>query len=556
MVALLCLGACVEDNSKEGNNNVNIVTLSIPQSRTIKFFEGTYTLDVSEFIEQTKAPDLSNLKFQWGWSNRSFVLANMSLEEGEIASTDSYVDLTMESIDTFSDFANYYRLRVYDELTGITYHADLSTKVVRPFEGSWMVLHEQGGTKVGAVEFLGTGEENVYTDVFQEYGLSPLTGNPAGLGVIPKMTYIEWPPVFNRSTDYQNLLFVMTDNVEETANYAQWASFTKTRKLADMVANPLLITSGALGEGAYLYGTFYGAVGYLGAIIGGQMYKSKYALRMYQSQPDESSMPGEYYISHGLKVSTMTLGYDRIGRRIVYCMDNTDGYATPIYSVTAWDESKENTTKIKSIKRVSNPENVLVDPIPEDREVVFFGSGPYSMNSTNALYVTSFALAVGVNGNSESYVYTLTDGNKMNATSNPAVLDYYTFDTPEGMDENSCFAATSQFTGFFYYSAGNKIYRYNFVTKNNTLIYEHAAGGAVIAMKFARDQEIYQRPEYESYEYTVMRSLGVAINNGSNGELVILELSEAGALLKSSDYLRPPKSEYAGFGKIKDIVFL
>lgn len=560
LIALLGMSSCVEDDGCGSRGDVNIVTLDIPVTKTVKFNEGTYTFDASEFITQTHAADLSNLKFEWGRSGISFVDANNNLEKGEVVSTESSIDIAMGSIDEFSDFANYYRLRILDELTNITYYADLKIMVLRPFEGSWAVLHRQGGTKVGAVEFLGEGETKTYTDLFGEYGVAPLTGSPVSLGILPRMDRIDLPPVYKRYENggqdtYNDIFFVITDNPDESANYAQWAGFAKTRRISDMVSNPSLIGSAELAAGAYIAGTT-SVSGKLGAVIGGRMYKAQYALRMYQSRSD---LTGDYFISCGLKVSIMTLGYDRIGRRLVYCSDNNEygRTASPIYSPTAWDEAKENADRITSMQRSSNPSNIVVDPLPADREVIYFGCGPYSGNTTNARYVTSFALAVGVNGNPNSYVYKITDGDKLMSTSNPAVTDLYTFETPEGMTaDGSCFAATTEFNGFFYYSSGNAVYRFNYITGNRTLVYEHPAGGTIAAMKFARDQAYEKTPDYVSYEYPVRRSLGIAINNGANGELVILELSESGTILKASDKARSPLSVYSGFGEIKDVVFM
>ncbi|MDL2320089.1 hypothetical protein LJC45_03035 [Alistipes sp. OttesenSCG-928-B03] len=553
MAVLLCMVACVEDKSEIGNRDINIVKLDIPETVTVKFFQGTYRFDVAEYISQSHDLDMENLKFKWGWHNTNFLMANTALKNDEIESETSYVEVVMDDPNTFDRYANYYRLRVEDQSTGITYHHDVMIKIIKPFEGSWMVMHSQNGTKVGGVEFNEDGSTDIVVDAFADRGAAALTGNPVGLGVFTEAACITIPPIYAWPApySYKNLFFVITDKAAESGNYCQWMGFPLTRTMSRMLSNESLITDSRIAKMTYFYGTYY----YLSTVIDGRLYHAKYALRTYEAVPNEDTVTGDYYLTHAIKFANMTLLYDQLGRRILYFYNyRASGYASPISDPNAWDEAIENSAKIQNVDRASNA-GIVVNPIPTDREIVYLGQGGYK-GSISYNYSTSFALALGVNGNNKAYVYEFNTGYAFNRTSDPTILKLpEPFDIPEGMTDKSCFASTVDYTGLLFYSSGSKVYRLDYNTRNVKMIYEHPTGGTIEVMKFARHETFSSMPKYEIYGYPVTRSLGIAVNNGTSGELVVLELSESGSVAKNSG-TRDSKMSFGGFGKIKDIVFL
>ena len=53
-------------------------------------------------------------------------------------------------------YAHYFRLNVYDRITDIEYPVNTTIELIKPYVGSWMILHRKNGqTELGSVEYIG-----------------------------------------------------------------------------------------------------------------------------------------------------------------------------------------------------------------------------------------------------------------------------------------------------------------------------------------------------------------------------------------------------------------
>lgn len=547
--ALATLAGCVNDDSTEGTT-VNIVSIDVPQQTVVKLYEGVYRFDAADYISQTLNTDNSNLSYVWGWHDASFVMANSTLNDGEIASEESYIEIDMSDPNEFTQYNNYYRLRVTDNNTDITYHADIGITVVKPFVGSWMVLHEQDGTKLGAVEFEKDGSNTVSTDIFADKGLPALSGNPLALGVFTDAPCISIPPFYKWPSpySYENLFFLLTDDTDEAGNYCQWMGMRKTRTLQQMIENQSFVTSEKLRTVSMFYGSYY----YLTYLMDGRLYKTKYALRTYEVKKNEQTIPGDYYLTHGIWFGRINVVYDNVGRRLLWYDPSANDWAKPIDSPIGWDDGIENTVKIEDIDRTANPfiaetgnASGQVNPIPTDREVAYIGAGPMLNNDESG-----FVVMLSAGDGSKTYVYQLSGSYDFYRTTNPTIRAIKIWDTPEGLTTGSVFASTHDYNGFLFYASGNKIYRFDYNTGSSRVIYEHRSGGTIDRLTFARYEST--NTDYPDYKYPTTKSLGVVVNNGGTGEFVVLDLNESGAVINDAR----EQNVFTGFGKIKDVVFL
>ena len=153
VLTLLTVSSCYED---KGNYDYQ------PYHRVLVEVDNNYGFkQPEEAIEYTITPkvtlsdgstDLSDISFLWKMDRRT----NQGGEKfGETVSTGQSVTITIDPNDTKTFSYNYYfRFYVTDNQTGVTDMYPVNLKLIKPFENSWIVLHDiDGHAELGSVEY-------------------------------------------------------------------------------------------------------------------------------------------------------------------------------------------------------------------------------------------------------------------------------------------------------------------------------------------------------------------------------------------------------------------
>lgn len=536
-IALFALGACVEDKGNYKYTEVNEVETVLPKLYRRVYLEDQ-TIRIEPQLTQTLAANNANLSYTWRYSTLS---SNVARRLEEPISTEPYVDLKIEA--SSSVFNYYYWLEIHDELTGLTYPFETRVQVVKPFVNAWTVLHEgeDGAAKLGAVEYVLEDEPIPHTDIFDEFVYAPLTGRPVALGEdndekAAHDTYVR--PSYN-------VLYLMTDNANESGAYAPWQKFAPYVPgvfIPQMVQN---FASSGFDPALTTY--VHKPLPYGGTFINNGMlyHQSLFGLKVYKAKVD-AAVTGPVNITHAARLGAITVMFDGAGKRFLYYVNasNPEGNLNV-------DEPFRDSDNTESIKSMSRPLNTIaLDNI--EHEVLHIGILPRQF-AGSAQTARSFAIANGAIGDhiGKTYVYLFPRGDDVSNTSYKSITEVRTINTPPGLDATSCFASGTQYNNMAFYSAGSAVYMFDFTTGVATMIYDHteAGGGTISAMRIARQEpHSSQTFDNEPYGHDLGRSIGVAINRGSSGELVVLNLNEAGLVLDSK--------VYTGFGLIKDIAFV
>ena len=530
-IALFALGACVEDNGNYKYTEVNEVETVFPKLYRRVYLENQ-TIRIEPQLTQTLAANSENLSYAWRYSTLS---SNAARRLGEVVSTAPYYDQVITAND--NTFNHYYWLEIHDAMTGLTYPFETRIQIVKPFVNAWAVLHEgdDGAAKLGAVEYVLEDDPIPHTDIHAEFGYAPLTGRPVALGEDNDEAAGHDDIV---STSY-NLLYLMTDNAAESGMYAPWLKFQPY--VSDVFIPQMIQNYASSGFDPALTTYAHKPNSEGGSLInGGTLFsQSKRGLKTFKAKVD-AAVVGAIDIAHAVRFGRLTLMFDAAGRRFLYYANVTNGMGN-----VNVDLPFDDVINVETIKLMSRAVNTIaLDNI--QHEVLYMGILPRSGG-----YATprSFAIANGSDG--KSYVYLFPRGDEVTDTSKASIAELRTITTPAGLDATSCFASGTQYNNIAFYSAGAAVYMLDFGTGVATLIYDHsmAGGGTVAAMHIAKQEPPSSETfDNEPYGHDLGRSLGVAINRGSSGEMVVLNLNEAGMVVDTKIY--------TGFGSIKDIAFV
>jgi hypothetical protein len=277
-----------------------------------------------------------------------------------------------------------------------------------------------------------------------------------------------------------------------------------------------------------------------GAIINdGRLFHTRNGLKWYEARINP--FIGDVRIDHALRVGRIALMFDGLGRRFLWF-----NYFAPFTFnnvVGNFRDVERNVAQIEELDRIANGDISLSNI---DHQVLHIGIGNRASISTYQ-HIRSFAIANG--SNSRTYIYLFPTTHQIAQTSaNPSIEEIRVIQTPQGLDENSRFASSVAYSNIVFFSSGNVIYHLDFSTGIATEIYRHPGGGEIVAMRMARQEPLLAGHDTDDYGHPIDRSLGVAVNIGSIGELVVLNLNEAGVVVQSEIF--------RGFGQIKDIHFV
>ncbi|MEG2341357.1 MAG: PKD-like family lipoprotein [Odoribacter sp.] len=540
LIIIIATG-CYDDEGNYNYDAINEVGVGIEKTYGVRKVDTIFVIRPQ--IKQTLAKDTSNLKFEWYYNTFSDQM------KGTLVSRADTVAVKIDPKNSKFSYNHFLRFYITDTRTGAKYLFPVKVKVIKPYEGAWMLLHTQNGmTKLGAVEYIGENMEASDDVYFKEKG-SRLKGKPIKLG---SANYFD--AFYNPRYSPTTLLYCFTDDPEESGILMQDKGF----KLYDSIPRYVYpghiqyfdVTKMGVCEGE-MYGRICICNGYL---FQGSTGESK----LYRVNPSEQ-VTGKVNITHGTCVGWTSLVFDSEGHRFLHFRNDNNSN----YSYSNFDEAAENTSVMDYIKKdEKNVPGIDLNKIDENQKMVYMGSGYWYGSSMRAAQARMAAYALTINEKlNYTYVYEFHGYPLWGSDGEDYPFTYYAaFKTPSGITEKTPMASSCTFNRLLFYAVDNKIYRLDFgAGGNSTLIYQHPnAEAKVEIMRFAR-KDVGSEKTYEEtfadYGSSVFRSLGIAFNlpNG-NGEFVVLNLTSAGKVDKNGKY--PSEQLHQKFGNIKDIMFI
>ena len=531
----LLVASCYDDKGNYTYQEVNTLDVSLNKGYSVRLDKDT-TVTIIPQLSQSLQENEDNLEYTWlhSTTNHNFYGHGKFDTVGLEKNLNFHIDPEAKNL----AYAHYFRLNVYDRITDIEYPVNTTIELIKPYVGSWMILHRKNGqTELGSVEYIG-GDIVVQEDAYYEETGKRFTGKPQAL-----MSYTTSCKYYGTGSGW-NMFTVITDDPVESGVYCQWKHFEKKDSLTRMVA-PL-----AQNSFDFQHITLADGDGTASALLlsGGMLYQSPRAGKIYEPAAD---LEGEVNITLASKISNNALLYDEAGHRFAFYYNTSDGLGVKKYDPLYFSESEENTNLIKAIPtRDGNVSAVNPNKLPEDQKVLYLGTGYQYASAWTSVY--AYALA---KNDTRCFVYEFNPRG-FNYSDNASFNGYYTINIPQGLDESAVFASTPPYSGLLFYASGNTVYRLDFKQAGGkaTAIYTHA-GGKAVKMKFAK-RYLSSSNAFDAYEFDVQYSLGIGFDMGNGkGDFVILNLSSTGSVGGDSENY-PAKQVYTDFGEITDFVFI
>lgn len=531
----LLVASCYDDKGNYTYQEVNTLDVSLNKVYSVRLDKDT-TVTIIPQLSQSLQENEDNLEYTWlhSTTNHNFYGHGKFDTVGLEQNLNFHIDPEAKNL----AYAHYFRLNVYDRITDIEYPVNTTIELIKPYVGSWMILHRKNGqTELGSVEYIG-GDIVVQEDAYYEETGKRFTGKPQAL-----MSYTTSCKYYGTGSGW-NMFTVITDDPVESGVYCQWKHFEKKDSLTRMVA-PL-----AQNSFDFQHITLADGDGTASALLlsGGMLYQSPRAGKIYEPAAD---LEGEVNITLASKISNNALLYDEAGHRFAFYYNTSDGLGVKKYDPLYFSESEENTNLIKAIPtRDGNVSAVNPNKLPEDQKVLYLGTGYQYASAWTSVY--AYALA---KNDTRCFVYEFNPRG-FNYSDNASFNGYYTINIPQGLDESAVFASTPPYSGLLFYASGNTVYRLDFKQAGGkaTAIYTHA-GGKAVKMKFVK-RYLSSSNAFDAYEFDVQYSLGIGFDMGNGkGDFVILNLSSTGSVGGDSEHY-PAKQVYTDFGEITDFVFI
>lgn len=531
----LLVASCYDDKGNYTYQEVNTLDVSLNKVYSVRLDKDT-TVTIIPQLSQSLQENEDNLEYTWlhSTTNHNFYGHGKFDTVGLEQNLNFHIDPEAKNL----AYAHYFRLNVYDRITDIEYPVNTTIELIKPYVGSWMILHRKNGqTELGSIEYIG-GDIVVQEDAYYKETGKRFTGKPQAL-----MSYTTSCKYYGTGSGW-NMFTVITDDPAEAGVYCQWKHFEKKDSLIRMVA-PL-----AQSSFDFQHVTLADGDGAASALLlsGGMLYQSPRAGKIYKPAAD---LEGEVNITLASKISNNALLYDEAGHRFAFYYNTSDGLGVKKYDPLYFIESEENTNLIKAIPtRDGNVSAVNPNKLPEDQKVLYLGTGYQYASAWTSVY--AYALA---KNDTRCFVYEFNPRG-FNYSDNASFNGYYTINIPQGLDESAVFASTPPYSGLLFYASGNTVYRLDFKQAGGkaTAIYTHA-GGKAVKMKFAK-RYLSSSNAFDTYEFDVQYSLGIGFDMGNGkGDFVILNLSPTGSVGGDSEHY-PAKQVYTDFGEITDFVFI
>lgn len=543
ILVVLLLASCYEDKGNYDYKEINSVDVSLNEVYAVRLGKDT-TVTIIPQLSQSLQENTENLKYAWLHStiNEMFYAEALSYNKDlDTVGTEENLRFHIDPNEKNLKYEHYFRLNVYDEITGIEYPANTIIKLIKPYNGAWMVLHAKDGqTKLGAVEYI-DGDIQVRKEAFYNETGKRFAGKPLCLG-----QYTTSSKYYGYGSSW-NMFYVITDVPTEAGVYCQWKGFEKKDSLSRMVAP--MARSGFDYQNIKLLDGDGSASALL--LSNNVLYQIPRAGKVYKPG---TKLEGEMKITLASKVSNTALLYDEAGHRFAFYYNTSNGSGVKKYDPLYFSEGEENVDLIQEIPiRDGNVSVVNPNKLSPDQKVLYVGVGYQYDQDRTQMY--GYALA---KSEDKCCVYEFNSKGFTDPTY-ASFNGYYQFELPQNLDENSHFVSSPPYSGIIFYASRNKVYRLDFKQSGGKakVIYTHP-GGKVSKMKFAKRIDPYPPKDFDftAYQFDMKQSLGVSFDMGNGtSDFVILNLSSTGSVgADSEDY--PALQVYPDFGEIVDFVFI
>lgn len=532
----LC-GACHDDMGNYDYQDINEITVKIPEQVTIKIPESDSVLvEVVPEISQLEREDEGNLSFEWRIEQAK------ESSKWEIYSQEKALRFYVKP----ETQNTYFRLGVTDVNLGITSYQQVLVRMVKPFEDTWFILQNSLGKAVLAT-IDGTGENSVVTkDIYDAkyHGEYQLQGAPLSVNYCFYQEH-------NSSTDWR--LEVLT---------AQGGSLYEVKNLSKPVYDySELLFEATLRQG-WSFKPEYAYSYDLGNLIidngrlwyaYGNGYFVYFPLQLASGLETDCkitcAMP--FYISGSLH--DYMIAFDEVHKRFLYCNppypEGVEGLLRMSAAQADWElfySMLEGTAKLTKVPDYSAHPNVFSPEIGDDKSLLYMGNwGPGN--------VVAFANS---NRDGKLHVYEFSRSAVLNQDT-ALCLNHMSCEIAGNMEDISIAISTS-YRNIFFYSQGNCVYRVdlNRVVPKVTVVYENPDATARIKkMKFRHP---YRNTWVDNTDRKQRRDqpywLGLAVQKGTEWSFVDLKLAISGEVEKDAEK-NPMIYEYNGFDEIVDMTY-
>ena len=168
ILVFFLLAACYDDKGNYDYTDINTVAISLDDVYSYRLDKDT-TVCIVPKLSQSMRENKDNLEFMWIHS-----VINEFIDGHDDNDTISRVDTLRFRINPDEPemhYAHYFRLNVYDKSTDINYPLNMKIKLVKPYDGAWMILHEENGhAALGAIEYMGNNIMKTQDAYYKETG--------------------------------------------------------------------------------------------------------------------------------------------------------------------------------------------------------------------------------------------------------------------------------------------------------------------------------------------------------------------------------------------------
>ena len=203
----LLVASCYDDKGNYTYQEVNTLDVSLNKVYSVRLDKDT-TVTIIPQLSQSLQENEDNLEYTWlhSTTNHNFYGHGKFDTVGLEKNLNFHIDPEAKNL----AYAHYFRLNVYDRITDIEYPVNTTIELIKPYVGSWMILHRKNGqTELGSVEYIG-GDIVVQEDAYYEETGKRFTGKPQAL-----MSYTTSCKYYGTGSGW-NMFTVITDDPVES----------------------------------------------------------------------------------------------------------------------------------------------------------------------------------------------------------------------------------------------------------------------------------------------------------------------------------------------------
>ena len=550
VVTLLAL-SCYEDKGNyDYNDDVNSLIVTIDRVYGSRKVASTFVIEPE--VEQTHYKGTDNLRHSW-W------ISHQELSKGEEVGTTPRLEIEIDPADPDFKYNYYIQYYITDTITGATRMFPTQLRIAMPYQGAWMVLHQQEDSpRLGSVEYVGD-QTAIDNDAFYSETGNRLSGTGYSLGVMNG---------YNSNNRFGNnsvcMFYMFTSNPAESGFYAQDKGFQRLGNTTMMFPEDLPYFDASKVTACCRPQVSGGVIASNGEVFQGSVNAA--TMGRTELSPAAALDHTDYHITHATTASQVYLAFDGLHNRFfsVYTRENT------WRGVWTGAPDRRQMGKFEYIaKHPTNVQSINPDNIGDDKQMVYLGPGYFTGRAVEIAPWQCFAMYAFAVGRTipRSYVFEFSSRAMLTpgGADEPAPFsNYFVIDTPPGVTGSTPMASSWAFNRILFYAIGNRIYKLDFAASGgvSTMIYQHPNPEAkIVSFKMARSID----DPYNTFNEMLpaARTLGAGFNlpDGS-GELVVLILNTAGIAEEGMFGDFPTIQRYSTstngqkFGEIKDIAYI